>query len=217
MPLLSQTIATRLEELLNAPPECIVSASGLFKNSAGVSLARGWRVSAASLIATVVPDPQHPYRVAAAESLTSIYLIAACSSLFGLLQQLHRDFEAGLLANLEAQASAKTFDDLLDHAQAYLKEKRHEPAGVLAGVVFEDTIRKLCDKHAIPQDGVALDTLLSSLAKAGVITPLERKEGTTAAAVRTSATHARWDEYVPDQVETVVRLTRRLIREKLAV
>jgi hypothetical protein len=217
MPQLSQTIAKRLEELLNAPPECIVSQSGTFKNSAGVALGRGWRISAVSLIATVVADPQHPYRVAAAENLTSIYLAGACSSLFGQLQELRRDFEAGLLANLEGQVSAQTFDDLLDHAEAYLRDKRHEPAGVLAGVVFEDTVRKLCDKHAIPQDGVPLDTLLTALVKAGVITPLERKEGTTAAAVRTSATHARWDEYKADQVETVVRLTRRLIREKLAV
>jgi hypothetical protein len=217
MPQLSHTIAKRLEELLNDPPECILSASGLFRNSDGATRGRGWRISAVSLIATVVVDPQHPYRIAAAENLTSIYLVGACNALFGQLQELKRDFEAGLLSNLEGQVSAQTFDDLLDHAEAYLQDKRHEPAGVLAGVVFEDTVRKLCGKHAIPQDGVPLDTLLTGLVKAGVITPLERKEGTTAAALRTSATHARWDEYKADQVETVVRLTRRLLREKLAV
>jgi hypothetical protein len=86
MPQLSQNIAKRLEELLSAPPECIVSQSGTFKSAAGMALARGWRISAVSLIATVVADPQHPYRVAAAGNLTSIYLVAACSALFGQLQ-----------------------------------------------------------------------------------------------------------------------------------
>lgn len=216
---LTHALSARLEELLKEPPQCVARPSGIFVDSAGVSVGRGWCVSAASLIAAVVADPAHPYRIVAASHIASLSknLISACSGLFGQLQHLRRDFDAGILTNLEAQVSAQTFDDILDHAEAYLKEGRHEPAGVLAGVIFEDTVRKLCYKRGIPQEGAALDTLLSELARTSAITSLERKEGTTAAAVRTSATHARWAQFTGEQVEGVLRFTRRLIRDKLAV
>jgi hypothetical protein len=93
--------------------------------------------------------------------------------------------------------------------------RRKEPAGVLTGVVFEDTIHKLCARHEIPHQGVSLEPLLTALNSKSVLTPLERKEGTTAAALRTSATHARWTEFESDQVKTVLAFTRRLLRDKL--
>ena len=36
--------------------------------------------------------------------------------------------------------AAEAFDDFLDHAEAYLHGGRKMEAGVIAGVVFEDTI-----------------------------------------------------------------------------
>jgi hypothetical protein len=133
----------------------------------------------------------------------------------GMLEQLRADFAAGLLTNLESQISAQTFDDLLDHAEAYLHDRRKDPAGVLTGVVFEDTIHKLCARHGIPHAGLSLEPLLIALGSKNVLTPLERKEGTTAAGLRTSAAHARWDEFDASQVRTVLDFTRRLLREKL--
>jgi hypothetical protein len=65
------------------------------------------------------------------------------------------------------QVAAQTFDDLLDHAEEYLKQRRKEPAGVLTGVVFEDTIRKLCRRHNVLETGLKLDLLLSDLVKNG--------------------------------------------------
>jgi hypothetical protein len=65
MPKLHDTIAARLEELLAEPPQSVVRPEGVFEDKAGVTAGRGWCVSAASLVATVVSDPQHPYRVVA--------------------------------------------------------------------------------------------------------------------------------------------------------
>lgn len=205
-------IAQRLQELL---------LSGIMMPSVSVvdrSQASGWCVSAAGLIYSLVADPQHPYRreAEARIALATTDIRSAILGLHGMLQNIRRDLDAGLLSNLELRFSARTFDDLLDHATAYLQDRRHEPAGVLAGVVFEDTVRKLCDKHSIPQDGIKLENLLSELVKRSVLTPLERKEATTASGLRTSATHARWDEYGISQVVPVIDFTRRLIREKLA-
>lgn len=208
---LTQPVADRLATLLREAPHKIPW------DGPDRAKAQGWCVSAASVIHAVVADPKHPYRTEARMQVASVDmdLDGAVSVLLGMLQHVQQDFEAGLL-NLEARVSAQTFDDLLDHADAYLGQKRHEPAGVLAGVVFEDTVRKLCDKHGILQDGIPLENLLSELVKKSVMTPFERKEASTAAALRTSATHARWAEYGLVQVGPVIDFTRRLIREKLA-
>jgi hypothetical protein len=62
-----------------------------------------------------------------------------------------------------------------------------------------------------------LDNLLSELVKRTIIRPIDRSDGATAARLRTSATHARWEEFDEDNVKSVLSFTRRLIRDSLAV
>jgi len=50
----------------------------------------------------------------------------------------------------------------------------------------------------------------------GALNKLEGKEAKAAADLRTSATHARWEEFNAEQVESVIKFTRRLVRGKLA-
>jgi hypothetical protein len=168
----------------------------------------------------VLPSPDAPYRqsIAAHVEFAVNHPRLAHESVVRvapILTHLAADITAGLLFDVEARVSAETFDDLLDHAEAYLADGRHQPAGVLAGVVFEDTIRRLCEKHGIGQRGKELDSLLNALKAASVLTKLEGKEGIAAADVRNKATHAQWGEFNGDQVRVVIAFARRLIREKL--
>jgi hypothetical protein len=216
MPQLSHLFQKRLDELLGTVPEKLQNYS---KPEIPGEIA-GWLMSGANLLHAVVGQKlTHPYN-----SLASTANIFASSdqayhvarTMLGVLRHLRADFEAGLISNIEAQVAAQTFDDLLDHAQEYLRQGRKEPAGVLTGVVFEDTVRKLCMHHNILEAGVKLDTLLSELVKKSVLLPIERNDGTTAASLRTAATHARWDQFDIENVKSVLDFTRRLIRDKLA-
>lgn len=181
--------------------------------------AAGWLISAANLLHAIAGNQlSHPYHtlVSTAKLYANTNQAWNCATtMLGVLRQLKADFEAGLLTNLEAQVAAQTFDDLLDHAQEYLRQRRKEPAGVLTGVVFEDTIRKLCRRHNMTEEGINLDALLSELVKKNVLLPIDRADCTTAARLRTSATHARWDEFGEENVKSVLAFTRRLIRDKL--
>jgi hypothetical protein len=82
-----------------------------------------------------------------------------------LLTRLQEEIEGGLLTTIENHAIAVTFDDFLDHGAEYLKHGRKGEAAVIAGIVFEDTIRRICRVLAVPENGVALETLISELAK----------------------------------------------------
>lgn len=60
-----------------------------------------------------------------------------------MLQSMLADVDAGLAATLANAIRAETFDNFLDHAVAYQKESRKNEAGVIAAVVFENTMRKI--------------------------------------------------------------------------
>jgi hypothetical protein len=132
-----------------------------------------------------------------------------------LLRRLLADVNAGLLANLANRAVAETFDTFLDHGAEYLKIGAKNEAGVIAGVVFEDTIRKICRVQQIPENGVKLDELVSVLVKRELLTGLKAKRSRAAAALRTSAAHARWEEFDAEDVRPVIDLTRELLEAHL--
>src|SRR3984893_2132766 len=132
---------------------------------------------------------------------TKVGYIAEC------LRAFLPDFDAGLIADFGNSVRAETFDDFLDHAEAYHREGEKQAAGVLAGVVFEDTIRRICRDKGISEKDEDLDKLISALARQTVITGQQSKQARTAAHVRTKATHAQWDDYNLDGVAETIRLT----------
>jgi hypothetical protein len=217
MPKLSQVIEKRLQDLIADQPPFAAGAHPAVDQALRVH-AYGWCASAASIIEAVTP-PGHPYRMAMIPPMARLDTNPAGTkgAMLSLLHRLQADFEAGLLTKMETQVAAQTFDDLLDHAQEYLRQRRKEPAGILTGVVFEDTIRQLCRRHKIVEMKRNLDLLLSELVNNDIIKPIDRDMCTAAAKLRTSATHARWDEFEEHHVGPVLTFTRRLICEKLAV
>ena len=142
---------------------------------------------------------------------------AAVGELAAVLVALQNDADLGLLASVSDRARAEIFDDFLDHADAYLQNKRKNPAGVIAGVVFEDTLRRVCRKSAIVEKGKPIDKLISILSSKGEISGIQAKRARAAAHVRTKATHAQWDEFEFEDVRATIEFTRELIVAKLDV
>ena len=135
--------------------------------------------------------------------------IAAC------LRAFLPDLDAGLIADFGNKVRAETFDDFLDHADAYYQEGLKQVAGVLAGVVFEDTIRRICRDKNVTDKGEDLEQLINALTRRNVITGQQSKQAKLAAHVRTKATHALWDEYDLDGVAAAIQLTKTFLREHL--
>ena len=139
----------------------------------------------------------------------------AVGEMASVLENLLGDAKAGLISSVADHARAEIFDDFLDHAEAYVQEKRKNEADVIAGVVFEDTVRRLCRKRSIAEKDVKLDQLISVLNKSGDITDVKAKRAGVAAHVRTKASHAQRDEFEMDDVNATIQITRELISAKL--
>jgi hypothetical protein len=182
---------------------------------------KAWLTAAQNAVQLVCTSSSSSYRVHAQRifdrpPVTDLIDILV-SDMAAMLRRLLEDIRDGLLTTIENHAIAVTFDDFLDHGAEYLKHGKKDEAAVIAGIVFEDTIRRICRVLAVPENGVALETLISELAKRDppVLTSLKAKRARAASGLRTSAAHARWEEIQLGDVDPVIQFTRELMSAHL--
>jgi hypothetical protein len=178
---------------------------------------RAWIVSALHLVQIACPEA-NPYRrraehIAAKESDWRVN--HDVGELAGMLKNLARDVEAGLLTSVGDKARAETFDDFLDHGRAYLQERRSSEAGVIAGVAFEDTIKRICRKSEIDTTNREVDQLISALVTKGILTKAKATRARAAAAIRNKATHADWKGFDLADVAAAIEITQELVTAHL--
>lgn len=178
----------------------------------------GWLASALNIVQILCPNESNAFRKRAEEiaARNSGWLVVGdVGEFMALLKNLARDIDAGLLTSIADRARAETFDEFLEHGRAYLKEQRKQEAGVICGVVFEDTVRRICRKHNIEETGMQLDPLIGALTKIEILTGVKAKRARVAAHVRTKATHAQWDEFDLSDVSATIDITQELISVQL--
>ena len=178
----------------------------------------GWITAALNVVQRVCPTKENAYRKRA-EKISSkefgFYINQGVGELSCLLKEMERDIENGLLNSVADQARAEIFDDFLDFAKEYLKKELKNEAGVIAGVVFEDSLRKICRKAGKDDKDEKLDQLISFLVKHDYVSQTKAKRARVAADVRTKATHAQWDEFDSNDVQSTIKITEELIQTHL--
>jgi len=130
----------------------------------------------------------------------------------GIIEALKADLEAGYLSSVEELIHGEVFGDLLESATYLLDEGYKDPAAVLAGGVLEEHLRQLCKKNGIEiitntKSGIKpkkADLMNAELSKAGAYSKLEQKNITAWLDLRNKAAHGKFDEYVKEQVSTVI-------------
>jgi hypothetical protein len=175
---------------------------------------RAWLTEAINVVELALPDRTQVYRL----HITNVIfgtVIERVLTVASTLRSLLADVDAGLVGTITNKVRAETFDNFLDHAIEYRQENRKEEAGTIAGVVFEDTVRKIYADKIGGLREQQLEDVINALAKKEVITGEQAKQAKVAAHVRTKATHARWDEFTLEGVDDTIRITKAFIREHL--
>lgn len=114
--------------------------------------------------------------------------------LSGLLISIRQDLEAKLIGDIEYLFAASVFDDFLEHAKEFHGKGMKQESAVLAGIVFEDTVRKIAKKNAIEESGKNIDRIIDDFVKASIINTAKAKKLKSFADTRNSAVHAQYDE-----------------------
>ena len=216
---LEASIKQRINALiLDSTDLCVTSEGQLVRNTEQKGRCSAWLLAAHSVICKLCDSPEDLYRKRTAQILALEYgweIHIAVQEVSAILEAVLADAEAGLLASVADRARAELFDDFLNHADAYVDADKKNEAGVIAGVVFEDSVRRICRKRSIPESDIELDQLISALTKRGDLTAAKAKRARAAAHVRTKATHAQWTEFEMDDVKAAIVFTRDLIESKL--
>jgi hypothetical protein len=215
--MLEEAVRQKIEDLIRRAVQ-IAPGGATLRDKEHSAECRAWITEALNIIDFAVPVETNSYH----QNIVKLgggsgLLLDRVASMGSILLSLLADIDAGLIADFGNQIRAETFDDFLEHADVYRKEGQKQAAGVLAGVVFEDTIRRICRAkgRGIVEKGEDLDKLINVLAKQTVITGQQARQARTAAFVRTKATHAQWDEYELDGVAETISLTRASLRGHL--
>lgn len=209
-----EAITKRLEELIEAG-----KLLHLEENAHAESV--GWIASALNIVVILFSDVDNIYRKEISNTCFMLdegrfnidYAIDVINS---VLKNIRSDMKYGLVLSIESKAIAETFDEFLEHGRAYFEENRKMESGVICGVVFEDTIRKLCKKHNIEEAGKNLDTLINALATRRVLKKITAQSARTAATLRNQAAHAQWDEFELSHVSATIQITQELISYHLS-
>jgi len=181
--------------------------------------AQAWLSSVANLIQQVT-TPNSLYRtqltrILSDEQLTGGIPSSTIQKLFGLLQSLNAEAEAGLLGTLEYRIVASAFDEFLDHADAFHKSGKLKEAAILGSAVLEDSVKRVAAKNSVPATGLSLEPLIDALVTAEVLKPVQAKRLKTQAAVRNHAFHAEWEKLTLKDVGLLIAAVRDLISEHL--
>lgn len=215
---LEDAIITRIESLIQESQRLAVGGIHGSVDESQRGACAAWLVAANHMVQRLCDSPGNAYRQHADALVKEDhgYVVNnAVGEMGSLLTHLLADAKAGLVASIADRARGEIFDNFLNHADAYAHDGRKNEAGVIAGVVFEDSIRRLCRKRNIPEKDVSLDSLISTLTKAGDLTDTKAKRARVAAHVRTKASHAQWDEFDMRDVNATIQFTREIVTTKL--
>ena len=212
---IEDVVADRINELIaeGQPLRC-GDEHGQVTSEQQAANCRGWLAAATNIVQMVIPDPNSAYRKTSERISDGDHgwvINEAVGEVVAILENLLKDAQSGLVSSVADHARAEVFDDFLDHAKAYLRDGLKNEAGVIAGVVFEDSLRRVCRKLNIPEHGQNLDSLISELAKTNTLTATKAKRARVSADVRTKATHAQWDQFDENDVRTTIEFTDEFI------
>lgn len=213
--MISDNVRRKLQDLIARAPS-LVGDGDIPRDAHHVAKCSAWITEALNVISYAIPSPQNAYRARIERAIGSTKL-QRVASIAETLRAVLPDIDAGLLGDLGNQVRAETLDNFLDHGAAYLAEGRKMEAGVIAGVVFEDTIRRIYRNKIADDKGRNLEDIINALAKQSVITGQQSKQAKVAAHVRTKATHAQWDEFDIVGVQDTIQVTRRFLSDHLVL
>jgi hypothetical protein len=104
-------------------------------------------------------------------------------------------------------------DDILDQAKELLGNGYKDPAGVLAGVALEVTLKEMCTKSGMPHN--KLDKMNTDLCKAGKYNMAKQKQITAWADLRNKAAHGQWSDYNQADISDFINGVERFIADFL--
>jgi hypothetical protein len=132
----------------------------------------------------------------------------------GVLQNMKREIEAGLTANLRQQITGEILTDFIQLSRAAMNAPSKDAknvAAVLAAAAFEDTIRRMGQTLAGATGPEDLSEVLKKLKDASVMQGPQVGIAQSYLSFRNHALHASWDKIEKEAVHSVLGFVEQLL------
>ena len=123
--MIEESVRKKFEALISKASQ-IVSADIMERDEQFIASCVGWAVGALNAVELAVPFESNPYRrrITALAAVQS-FDIERIREMATILRALLEDIDAGLIANFGNAIRAETFDEFLDHAEAYRQKGKN--------------------------------------------------------------------------------------------
>ncbi|HEY4279038.1 MAG TPA: hypothetical protein VGM91_12495 [Conexibacter sp.] len=164
-------------------------------------------------IERIAPNSAYSMSAASVTASSSMATPATVTNLTGVLVALRAAIEAGYLLTLQELVHATVFSDFLEMADELQRRGFKDAAGVIAGTVLEEHVRKLAAANEVEtQDNegkaLKLERLNTLLARVRVYNGLEQKNVTAWYDLRNKAAHGEYEAYDHSQVAGMIQGVR---------
>jgi hypothetical protein len=124
------------------------------------------------------------------------------------------DYEGGYLRSIRNLVQAEVFSSELDQARELLATGYKAAAAVVAGIVLETGLRRMCQDRSL--DLGKLDRMNAALSKNGVYSLLVQKRITALADIRNNAAHGHPDQFNERDVLDMISYVENFLSEHLS-
>ncbi|MGZ5435339.1 MAG: DUF4145 domain-containing protein [Pyrinomonadaceae bacterium] len=123
----------------------------------------------------------------------------------GILIAAKDDYVHSYIFDVRTVVQAEVFDDFLQQATHLLDNGYYGPAAIIAGIVLEAGLRKLCDQNnaAIPAKAT-IGPMNDALAKTGLYGTVVKQQISAFATIRNHAAHGQWKEFTSGDVSRMI-------------
>ncbi len=145
--------------------------------------------------------------------------------LYGYIDSLKRDYEAGRFDSLPELIATNVASDYLGQAEELLQEGQsgkydHVPAAVLTGAVLENALRRICQRQnpaiaILKPNGEPkmLNGLIDDIKKANVFNEPKAKQLRAWTDIRNAAAHGEFQQFTRSDVELMLAGVQKFLVE----
>jgi hypothetical protein len=134
---------------------------------------------------------------------------------YGLLLSTLEEWSQGTLQRVEDVFTAAAFDDLLDDADRFRRDRRHLESCVLSVTVLEHALRRIAAKQGVMAGQRDFDALVTALEDCASTGDAERELLAECSGLRRRIDQRGWADAAAGDIEAFTSCTRRLIEQFL--
>jgi hypothetical protein len=129
-------------------PQVVARLNELEKTPNDIMGFNKWATSVLSVLSHIFGEDSVHFKQFAYASRTPGGGIPEIKKCFGIFLAAKEDYAGGYLFKLDSLIAADVFEDQLEQAEELLRCKFKDPACVIAGIVLETSVKRLCDRQS---------------------------------------------------------------------